>query len=235
MVTSNPSTPISVDDFSRIHGVIRAVLTGIEDAAPSINKSCVFFALAGAHLLRQKHGLLALPAVGAAFIAVSSRGRELDILTFAKRDAETDVWCSDTDAFHAWVQVADQDGQQWIIDFTSPLYSDLIRQQQPAARPGFKAFIRPASEMIHPNHFTDHGVPGDFFMQASEVHTNYLVQRAARSPQARDLIGIASQWYAPAPSAIQRYLRIGSNDGRLHELQFKPPRLAGVWSSDPTS
>ena len=231
MVTSTPNPPISVEDFSRIHGVIRGVLAGLEIGASSINTSCVFFAFAGAHLLQQKHGLQASPAAGAAFIAVSQRDVQLDILTFAKREPESEDWYSDTDAFHAWVHVAGEDGQQWIIDFTSPLYSDLIRQQQPSARPGFKAFMRPVSEMIHPNTLADDGRPGDFFMQKSEAHTTHLLQRVATSQQTGDLIGIASQWYAPAPSRIPEYLSIGSNDGRRHELRFRPPRLAGMWNS----
>lgn len=235
MVTSRSSPPISVEDFSRIHGIIRGVLTGVDVAAPNINKSCVFFALAGANLLREKHGLQASAAAGAAFIAVSEGAGGLDILTFAKRDTDSGEWYSDMDAFHAWVHVAGDNGEQWIIDFTSPLYPDLIRQHRAAARPGFKAFIRPASEMIHPNHFSDDGVPGDFFMQEAEAHTAYMMQRADTNLQAADLIGISNEWYVRWPSRVPEYLHIRSSDGHLRELRFKPPRLAGVWTSEASS
>lgn len=225
--------PISIEDFARIHGVIRGVLAGVGVEASDITKSCVFFALAGAYLLCKKHGLDALPAAGAAFLAVSEGGSGLDILTYAKRDEDSGAWCSDKDAFHAWVQVACKDGQLWLIDFTSPLYADAIRTHRPTARPGFKAFMRPSTEMLHPDRFSDEAVVGDFFMEESRAHTAHLLQRAGSDQQAGDLIDIASGWYARSPSRIEEYLRIGSNDGRRRELRFKQPRLSGLWASEP--
>ncbi|MGY8564634.1 DUF2026 domain-containing protein [Paracidovorax citrulli] len=233
MLQPSPNPPISVDDFARIHGVIRGVLSGINVSAPDISKSCVFFALAGAYLLHRKHDLDAMPAAGAAFIAVSGRMAELDILSFAKRDEESGCWCSDADAFHAWVQVTTDDGQVWIIDFTSPLYADGIRKLRPSANPGFKAFMRPAAEMLsHPDCFQKEGAVGDFFMEESRMHTAHLMRRAAADQQVGDLIDIVNEWYVRAPARPREYLRIGSNDGCLRELRFKPPRLAGLWSTE---
>lgn len=233
MNESPNKSPISIEDFARIHGVIRGVLAGIGVDVSDLTKSCVFFALAGAYLLRQKHGLDASPAAGAAFLAISEGKSGLDILTYAKRDADSGVWCSDRDAFHAWVQIAGRDDQSWLIDFTSPLYADAIRTHRPTARPAFKAFMRSSLEMLHPDRFSDEAVVGDFFMEESKAHTAYLLQRAGRDRQAGDLIDIASGWYARSPSKIEEYLLIGSNDGRRQELRFKQPRLSGLWASEP--
>ena len=232
MISPPQVLPISVEDFSRIHGVIRGVLAGGGVNASDLTRSCVFFALAGAYLLRRRHGQDASPAAGAALIAVSEGKNGLDILTYAKRDQNGRDWYSDRDAFHAWVEVVDDAGQKWFIDFTSPLYADAIRVHNSMARPGFKAFIRSASEMLHPDRFSDEAVVGDFFMEESKAHTAYLLQRAARDRQAGDLIDIASEWYVSAPSKISEYLRIVSNDGRAQELRFKKPRLSGIWTTE---
>lgn len=227
-----PSPPISVEDFARIHGVIRGVLSGQNVPAADIAKSCVFFALAGAYLLHRKHGLNALPVAGAGFVAVSERNDALDILCFAKRDDESGEWCSDTDAFHAWIEVTTDDERRWIIDLTSPLYPESIRKQHPASRPGFKAFMRPIGEMLsHPDYFSEEGVVGDFFMERSKAHTAYMMQRAAKDRQLGDLVDIANDWYVRAPAPLRAYLAIRSDDGQVRELRFKPPRLAGLWSS----
>lgn len=224
--------PITVDDFARIHGVIRAVLGGADVSAEDLSKSCIFFATAGAYLLERKHGLGATPVAGAAFIAVSEGPSSLDVLAYAKRDGANGPWCSDVDAFHAWVEVTAADGQVWVVDFTSPLYADAMRKHRPAARPPFKAFMRPVNDMIDPpDSLQDSGVIGDFFLQGSKEHTVHMLQQSSSSLQFGDLIGIIEHWYVAAPGSMQEELVMGSNDGSTRKLRFKQPKLSGSWES----
>ncbi|WDJ99680.1 DUF2026 family protein [Xanthomonas campestris pv. incanae] len=232
IINSELSPPLSVADFARLHGVIRTVLAGTGALTSDITKSCIFFALAGAYLLEKRHGLRARPVAGAAFLALALRNDALDILTFAKLDAEDGRWYSDRDAFHAWIEVTDKADQVWLVDLTSPLYPDGIRMHTPSAKVPYKAFVQPIAAMLgHPDELQHGGGPGDFFVQPSLAHTAEIMKSAASSVQAGDLIDIINQWYVPAPAAMHPKLLIGSSNGVSRELTFTQPRLSGYWSA----
>ncbi|MCU1003883.1 MULTISPECIES: DUF2026 family protein [Stenotrophomonas] len=229
-VPAESQPPISVGDFARIHGVIRTVLSGADVAAPDIAKSCLFFAFAGAYLLDHRHGLRAKPVTGAAFFAVSEGNGRLDVLTFAKQDDEDGRWYSAADAFHAWVEVTAQDGQIWVVDFTSPLYPHGIRQHRPGAKAPFKAFIRPKVEMlVHPDRLHSEARVGDFFVEGNQAHTADALRRAATDLQLGDLIDVVNQWYVPLPAKMQSQILMGYSDAPPRELTLKEPRLDGCW------
>lgn len=232
MKTGNttPPPPISLEDFARIHGVLRTVLAGSGVSAADIGKSCIFFAVGGASLLIRKHGLCARPAAGAAFFAVAEGQSGLDVLAFAKRDELSGQWCSDIDAFHAWIEVTTDDGQVWIVDLTSPLYAQGIRKLRPGATAPDKAFVRPTQTMItHPDRLEIEGAAGDFFVSESKANTAHMMQKAAADLQLGDLVDVASHWYAPAPAVMPKKLLMGTSDGPAREMTFTQPRLAGYW------
>ena len=229
--TSQP--PLSLDDYARIHGIVLTVLAGTGVRITDIQKSCIFFALAGAYLLERKHGLRSNPQAGAAFLVVGKRNDTLDILTFAKRDDAEGEWYSDESAFHAWVEVVTDDGQQWLIDFTAPMYPDAIRRLALGAAAPSKAFVRSKAEMLsHPDELP-FASPGDFFLHPSSTHTAQMMQRAARDAQLGDLMDLINHWYVRCPAKIAPSLHMGSNAGTTRRLTFTQPRLAGYWSSPP--
>ncbi|KOB42153.1 DUF2026 family protein [Xanthomonas arboricola] len=224
--------PLSLADFARLHGVIRTVLAGTGTVLSDMTKSCVFFALAGAYLLERRHGLRARPAFGAAFIAVAERNGGLDILSFAKRDADDDRWYSDADAFHAWIEVTDAVNQVWLVDLTSPLYPENIRMHMPGAKAPYKAFVQPLSAMLgHPDELQLGGRPGDFYVQANPARAADMMARAATSMQLGDLVDAINAWYVPAPAAMRPKMLLRSSTGVARELTFTQPRLGGYWSA----
>ncbi|CAD7740609.1 hypothetical protein LMG31884_46880 (plasmid) [Xanthomonas hydrangeae] len=231
-VNASPSPPLSIADFARLHGVIRTVLAGTGTALSDMTKSCVFFALAGAYLLEKRHGLRARPAFGAAFIAVAERNGGLDILSFAKRDADDDRWYSDGDAFHAWIEVTDAANAVWLVDLTSPLYPENIRMHTPGAKAPYKAFVQPFSAMLgHPDELQLGGRPGDFFVQANPARAADMMVRATSSMRLGDLVDAINAWYVPVPGAMPAKMLLGSSTGVARELTFTQPRLAGYWSA----
>ena len=231
-VTTN-QPPLSLHDFARIHGVVQTVLAGVGIKNADIQKSCIFFALAGAYLLECKHGIRTSPQAGAAFLVVGKRKDTLDILTFAKWDDAESTWYSDESAFHAWVEVVSDDEQQWLIDFTAPMYPDAIRSLVPGAVVPSKAFVRSKAEMLsHPDELP-FATPGDFFLNPSPAHTAHMMQRAARDEQLGDLMDLLNHWYVRHPERIAPSLHMKSNSGTTRRLTFTQPRLAGYWSSPP--
>lgn len=226
-----PKVPISLEDYARIHGVVLTVLSGTGVRITDVQKSCIFFALAGAYLLERKHNLRTNPQAGAAFLIVGKRGNVLDIMTFAKRDAEDGEWYSDESAFHAWVEVSDEQGHEWLVDFTAPLYPDAIRRLVPGAVAPARAFVRLKSEMLmHPDEIPFSG-PGDFFLHASPTHSVDMMRRAAKDRQLGELMDIISEWYVPSPSPIAPTIQMGGDGRTRRRLTFSKPRLAGFWSS----
>ena len=120
-MAASKKPPLTFREYERLFRVIHAIVAN-EKSDPS--KACVFFAMAGAFLLAQHHGLSnARPMAG--FAGYNLRlPTNLVLLLGAVQDHEP---ISTEEAFHCWIEI---DG--YILDLTAPLFD----QMAPAERKG---------------------------------------------------------------------------------------------------
>ncbi|MEX3556919.1 MAG: DUF2026 family protein [Burkholderia sp.] len=219
----SPTPPISINDYCRLHGVIRSVLA-VGGGSPT--KSCIFYALAGAYLLSKHHGMNAMPAVGGAFVCTGGPREAPQVLNYAKQ--EDGRWYSDQDAFHAWIQIHTPAGE-WMVDLTAPLYREALI----AAGLGEgvevprRAFVRSASDMA--DDVEDLAAPGDFLLARSPEHTAWVLSQNGVRPDVGDLIDICAHWYRPWPSEIPASIPIGSTVAASQLAVLSVPKLDGYW------
>jgi hypothetical protein len=206
---------ITLSDYCRLHAVIRAVLDGVDART---TKACVFFAMAGAYLLKVHHKLDATPIAGGAFYGFG--GDPPDVLTYAKR--EDDAWCSDADAFHCWIECGG-----WVIDLTAPLFPIAAAEAGLSKPLPQRMFQRPLAHMA--TDVDDVRDAGTFLFARNPPLTLHLLNNATKSAQTGDLVEACSHWYRRAPKPIATELALGSNDGEIRSLLLRLPELDGAW------
>lgn len=107
---------LPLPDYQRIYQVIYSVLEASEIAIT--HRGCVFFAAAGAMLLREHCGLPATISTGC--MALMLDEHKANVLVYGRE--ENGVFVGDEDAFHAWVEC---DG--WLLDFMAPIIGEALR------------------------------------------------------------------------------------------------------------
>ena len=106
--------PITLPEYERLFRTIHAVVAN-EKGDPT--KACLFFAVAGAYLLKRHHKLSsACPIAGVA--GYNLRTPTNFAIVFGRPEGDTLV--ADVDNFHCWVEV---DG--WIVDLMAPLFDEI--------------------------------------------------------------------------------------------------------------
>ncbi|KWI89998.1 hypothetical protein WM09_12130 [Burkholderia ubonensis] len=201
-------------DYQRIfqvaHGIIREV-------GKDTSKSCVFFSIAGAHLLNTHYGIGARPIVGAAFYKLDASDRVLAI-AYATQQFEL----SSREGFHCWVEA---DG--WCLDFTSPLFPEMAKHSGYTGVRDRRMFQKPLSSMAEG--LAALKSPGDFYLNSNMDLTRELLTKNIQRNDVKDLIGIAAHWYRKPPRKIESKMTIGNDLGRVMTLTLDAPQISGVW------
>ena len=109
-----PKLLLPFADYCRIFRVIYSVL----DGRAHTHRACIFFAVAGAIILRQHYQLKALPVAGAAAYVVDSSASR--IAMFGK--LEDEMLVSSPEAFHCWVQC-----NGYAVDFMAPVFRENLQ------------------------------------------------------------------------------------------------------------
>ena len=206
------SPPIGVEDYTRIHAVIRGVLDG---ARARTTGACVFFSLAGSFLLHSYFGLTAKAACGAAVFGLG--GNPPDVLAFARLDGNDLV--SDDNAFHCWLQCGD-----WIIDFMAPIFPEN------AAQRGFKRPVPIRSLIKRSSDLTDQvGVfAGGVMLEPNFELSRRQVENSMSRQDVHELIKQCASWFRRHPEPISA-LTTNDRKGRPQLLQLRLPVLEGAW------
>jgi Protein of unknown function (DUF2026) len=108
------SALIPFADYCRTFRVIFTVL----DGRANTHSACIFFAMAGAAILREHYRMDALPVAGAAAYAVGSD--HAIVATFG--NIENNELRTTPDAFHSWVEC-----KGYVIDFMSPIFQENLQ------------------------------------------------------------------------------------------------------------
>jgi hypothetical protein len=206
---------IPLEDYRRISRVIASVL----DAADArTHKACLFFAIAGAQILRDVYKIKAVPVGGAAFYRVNDETG----FTIAFGELQGEQPISHEQAFHCWV-IADG----FAIDFMAPIFDDTVRSGGRSEKVPVRMFQKRLSDMTPtPLVMTEEG---DFHLSSDLDLSAQLLDGWLARPGNGDLVEICLHWYRRPPKTIPSTLGIGSNDGEVITANLRSLVLSGAW------
>ena len=209
-----PKLLLPFDDYCRIFRVIYSVL----DGRAHTHRACIFFAVAGAIILRQHYQLKALPVAGAAAYMVDSNTSL--VATFGK--IEDEMLVSSAEAFHCWVQC---DG--YAIDFMAPIFRENLQAAGISSPVTRKMFQRPLAEMAESSAGLDSD--GAFSLFPSSERTQAMIENFEAKASSGDLANVCSRWYRRPPKRISETLDMANDLGKVERLTLHGPEVSGVW------
>lgn len=200
-------------DYQRIYQVAYSVLQASEIAIT--HRACLFFASAGALLLREHYKMQATISTGCMALMVNEQ--KANVVVYGREvDGE---WGSEPKAFHAWVEC---DGL--LIDFMAPIMN--VSAQEDGA--GFTVPRRMLQKRLENGHASPRHLAhvGDFFAIHDAGPANALIdgQKAALS----DLLHVCDVWFRKPPKPMQP-MKLGDSHGAPKMLRLQAPSIEGVW------
>lgn len=209
-----PKLILPFADYCRIFRVIYSVL----DGRAHTHRACIFFAIAGAIVLRRHYKLSALPIAGAATYLVDVE--TAFVATFGK--IEDDMLIATPEAFHCWIEC-----NGYAIDFMAPVFRENLQAAGfPHAIPR-KMFQRPLAEMASTSAALTH--EGAFTLFPDRERTQAMIENFDRKAESGDLANICAHWYRRPPKRISETLDMASTGGAVTRLTLHAPEVSGVW------
>lgn len=209
-----PQLILPFDDYCRIFRVIYSVL----DGRANTHRACIFFAVAGAIILRKHYRFKALPVAGAATYMVDPETSL--VATFGK--IEDDMLISTPDAFHCWVQC---DG--YAIDFMAPVFRENLQAAGILSVIARKMFQRPLVSMASSwDELTDEGA---FSLFPDSERTQAMIENFEAKASSGDLANICSHWFRRPPKRMSETQDMRNALGKVERLNLHGPEVSGVW------
>lgn len=206
---------IPFEDYCRISRVIAAVLDAVDANTP---RACLFFAIAGAHILRSVYRINAVPMAGAAFYRVD----EATGFTIAFGELDGGAAASHDHAFHCWL-IADG----FVIDFMAPIFQSSAKAGGRTEKVPPRMLQKSLANMAASPY--ELAAEGDFYLAPNLDLGMRLIEGWMRKPGNDDLVKICQYWYTKPPRPISPTLEIGSNDGLQIKASLRPLILEGAW------
>lgn len=209
-----PKLILPFADYCRVFRVIYSVL----DGRAITHRACIFFAVAGAMLLRRHYKFSALPIAGAAAYMVDADTSL--VATFGK--FEGDMLVATPDAFHCWIEC---DG--FAIDLMAPVFRENLQAagiQHTTAR---KMFQRPLSEMASTS--AELTREGAFSLFPDRERTQAMIANFDAKLSSGDLANVCAHWYRRPPKHMPQTLDMANDLGNVNRLSLHGPEISGVW------
>ena len=207
--------PITLPEYERLFRTIHAVVKN-EQVDPA--KASLFFAVAGAFLLKKHHKLgSACPVAGVA--GYNLRTPSNFSLVFGR--LENDSVFSDSSRYHCWIEA---DG--WVIDLMAPLFDDMAPIDRKGAVIPRSMFQKP---LISDASTISLDTPGAYLHVHNHRLTTELMKGFTEKPAYTDLVRICEQWYVRPPKKIAPSVGIEDQSGAVAEVFLSSIRIAGVW------
>jgi hypothetical protein len=182
-----------------------------------VHHACNFFAMTGAHILREHYRLPAIAVSGAAFFSLNP---ELYPLAFAEH-ANGRVFAG-LDGFHSWIEC-----RGYVIDLLAPLFSENLAEMNQLTEVPRRAFIKPLSDMA--SRLPQRGDPEGTFFLIPDEECQANMERTHRKPMAGDLQTVCSTWYQRPPKKMDTEFYIKDNRGKVMTLRRKDIGISGFW------
>jgi hypothetical protein len=181
-------------------------------------KACLYFGFIGAAILRKHYKVPARAAIGSAVYKLDASN---DFLALAERDGNGNIVASQN-GFHCWV-VTDQ----WVLDFSAPLFREMLEQVGIRKTIERKMLQRPLS--ITQGNLDCLKSPGDVVLTEDQALTSHFAQRQQSFKMNEDLEDIAAQWFQRSPKIMDAQIKIGDAKGNIKQVKLSGPKLNGAW------
>jgi hypothetical protein len=203
---------ITIRQFELIFQILSSVA---EQFAHGPGKSCQFYNVIGAMILKKALKIDARPVMGAAFLRVNEQG---DVITFAGE--EDGHFFSSPDAFHCWIETPNH-----YIDFTSPEFDEL--DNKVVGSVPRKMFKKPKESMaVGPDSLFK---PGDFFVSENTQLTQQLLQQMFSSPDSGDFANICLDWYNKSKKKVIPEMSIANDLGEVTVIILRNRKIQSAW------
>lgn len=205
--------PLTIHEYEQIFRTIHGFLLSKNADA---SKSCLFFSIVGSVLLKQYHAMdKAIAVIGTAEYNLRTPNNICHV--FGK--IENRKLISTSTAFHSWVEV---DG--WIIDFSAPLFGDMVSEEQAGAKiPSFMF------QKIDVPSLPDLTIPGVYFHNPDPELSHRLKCAFVEVEQNMEHITLCVKWYKPVPIEMPSLKQLSMATGTISEIKLSPRRVVGEW------
>lgn len=210
----NNTFPLSLPNYERIFRILHSVIL---NESVDISKSCLYFSFFGAAILNKHFDIVAKPIAG---LSIYKLDPSIDVFALGlKCDGNLS---SSKEGFHCWVQAED-----WIVDFMSPLFSEMWQKEGNTKQFERKMFQKPLSDMAaSPSDIIN---AGDFFNHPNLELTQNFIKQFLSIPIYSDLAYISVKWFKKFPKKIRKSIGIGSSGGGLKSVSISRLRVTGAW------
>ncbi len=202
-------------DYKRIFSTICSIL---QSEKTEINHSCIYFSVIGSFILHEHYKLEPKVYMGVAAYMLDEKMQ--NVLAFAERN-ETQLFCSEN-GFHSWIVVND-----WIIDFTAPLFPNMLKSMHKNASCEPKMFQKPLSVICASA--ADLKFNGDFYIHENIQFTNEMMDHFSKRPFNTDIAEICCKWYRRPPIKMAKAITVSNGVGDFKQVQLKSYNIAGSW------
>jgi hypothetical protein len=203
---------ITISQYNLIFQILSSVG---ELFAHGPSKSCQFYNVIGAMILKDAFKIDARPVMGAAFIRVNKQG---EVIAFA--GDENGSFFSSPKAFHCWIETPN-----YYIDFTSPEYGELenklVKSIPKKMFKKSKSLIADGPDLLFE--------PGDFFFSENAELTQYLLKKMFSRPDFGDLANICLDWYKKSKKKVVPEISVVNDLGELVSITLKSNGVQGAW------
>ena len=204
---------LALPDYQRIYQVIYSVLEASEVAVT--HRACMFFASAGALLLREHYGLQATISSGCMGLMVDEKAA--NVVVDGRKEGGEFVY--DSEGFHAWNEC---DG--WMIDFMAPIMGVALREDGKDIRVPRRMLQKRLVDGKSNLHAIQH--LGEFYV----AHDPSIAEALLDSQAALfgDLLHMCQTWFRKPPKPLKP-LGMADNHGMTKQLVLRAPSIDGVW------
>lgn len=207
--------PIPMSDFSSIYRVIYSILS---NERANIVNACWYFNIIGSLILQKQYKLNAMPVGGLAVFKLAEAAPSL----FLGKVNERNEYVSTEQNFHFWIELDD-----WLIDFTSPHYPDILKAAGSSIYIPSKMFQRKKSEICKtPNDVKN---VGDFYLEENLTVTNYYNAKFNGHLMNQDLAKIANTWYQRPPGGTRSSWKISNQKNEVIKVKLNYMSIKDAW------
>jgi hypothetical protein len=206
---------IAFPDYKRIFSTIYSTLQS-ENA--EINHSCIYFSVIGSLILHKYYRINAKVYMGIAAYMLNEI--DMNVLAFAEKN-DNHLTCTEN-GFHSWIVA-----NEWVIDFTAPLFPNMLKTMYKNASCKPKMFQKPLSHMRASA--AELGSKGDFFLCENINFANEMMDLFVKRPFNTDIAEICCQWYRRPPTKMMKSITVGDGAGKVKQVQLKSYKISGSW------
>lgn len=203
--------PLTPEQYVRIYEVLYSTLNPVA----RVQVACIPFAIGGAMLLNEFHGVKAEFYAGAALYDVGAESQ----LAFGKM--EDGYFVSSRYSFHCWIET-----ETYAIDLMAPIFRECLAhagRQIALPRRMFQKLLSVMAEKL-----SDVRQPGDFALQQDRDLTQLMIDEFLEDEVKVEWLAACRAWYRPYPQPLPT-LKLRESDGSVAMVSLNAPSIAGAW------